>query len=59
MNHPNPRDGICKGDDQDAVQNITSLQQVAGDWWVIRGLNCGGGDYPGGYDGELPGYAMY
>jgi len=46
-----PRDGICKGNDNDAVQSITSLDQVAGDWWVIRGLNCGFGDYPGGYDG--------
>ena len=25
---------------------------VRGDWWVVRGLNCGHGDYPGGYDGK-------
>ena len=24
--------------------------QVRGDWWVLRGLNCGEGDFPGGYD---------
>ena len=47
-----PRDGICKGTNNDAVQSITSLDQVSGDWWVIRGLNCGKGDYPGGYDGK-------
>jgi len=46
-----PRDGICKGEDKDGVQSITSLDQVRGDWWVVRGLNCGYGDYPGGYDG--------
>lgn len=48
---PYPRDGICKGENKDAVQTIKSLVQVEGDWWVIRGLNCGWGDYPGGYDG--------
>ena len=48
-----PRDGICKGEDKDSVQSITSLDQVKGDWWVVRGLNCGYGDYPGGYDGTL------
>ena len=47
-----PRDGICKGEDKDGVQSITSLDQVRGDWWVVRGLNCGHGDYPGGYDGK-------
>jgi len=46
-----PRDGVCKGSDEDAVTSIQSLEQVQGDWWVIRGLNCGWGDYPGGYDG--------
>ena len=46
-----PRDGICLGQDGDVVKTIKSLDQVAGDWWVIRGLNCGYGDYPGGYDG--------
>ena len=50
-----PRDGICKGQDGDSDQSITSLEQVQGDWWVVRGLNCGFGDYPGGYDGEFPG----
>lgn len=46
-----PKDGVCKGTDADALKTITSLEQVFGDWWVIRGLNCGFGDYPGGYDG--------
>ena len=27
------------------------LLKVKGDWWVVRGLNCGqSNDYPGGYD---------
>ena len=28
-----------------------SIFQIKGDWWVIRGLNCGQNDFPGGYDG--------
>ena len=27
------------------------ILQVKGDWWVLWGLNCGEGEYPGGYDG--------
>ena len=30
---------------------IVSSTQIQGDWWVTWGLNCGEGDYPGGYDG--------
>jgi len=47
-----PRDGICHGDDSHGIPNLKSLDQVKGDWWVTRGLNCGqSDDYPGGYDG--------
>jgi len=46
-----PDDGPCIGTDQDALKNITSLEQIEGDWWVIRGVNCGqSAEYPGGYD---------
>lgn len=45
-----PRDGICYGKNEDGVKTLKDLDQVAGDWWVIRGLNCGEGDFPGGYD---------
>ena len=46
-----PRDGICYGEDKDGIQNLKVMDQVKGEWWVVRGLNCGYGDYPGGYDG--------
>jgi len=36
-----PDDGECLATDKDALQNITSLDQVAGDWWVVKGMNCG------------------
>lgn len=36
-----PDDGECLATDSDALQNITSLDQVAGDWWVVKGINCG------------------
>jgi hypothetical protein len=26
------------------------MEDIAGDWWVLRGLNCGETPYPGGYD---------
>jgi hypothetical protein len=31
------------------LKNILSYQ-IAGDWWVIKGVNCGADPYPGGYD---------
>lgn len=36
-----PTDGDCLAQDEDAVQNITDLEQLEGDWWVIKGVNCG------------------
>merc|ERR1711865_1246306 len=30
-----PADGTCLAKDSDAVQNITHLDQLQGDWWVI------------------------
>ena len=34
-----PTDGQCVATDQDAVQTITDLAQIAGEWWVTKGLN--------------------
>ena len=45
-----PDDGICYGQDGDGVKTLNTMDQIKGDWWVIRGLNCGYGDFPGGYD---------
>merc|ERR1719217_1588254 len=60
-----PQDGLCLAKDSDAVQNLTSLSQIKGDWWVVKGVNCGqthkgsdkldptpklSGTYPGAYD---------
>eukprot|EP00929_Paragymnodinium_shiwhaense_P093049 TRINITY_DN5309_c0_g1_i1.p1 TRINITY_DN5309_c0_g1~~TRINITY_DN5309_c0_g1_i1.p1 ORF type:complete len:402 (-),score=89.56 TRINITY_DN5309_c0_g1_i1:302-1435(-) len=36
-----PDDGECLATDADALQNVTSLDQLEGDWWVIKGINCG------------------
>jgi len=36
-----PDDGDCLAQDSDALQNLTSLDQVEGDWWVVKGINCG------------------
>jgi violaxanthin de-epoxidase len=44
-------DGICLPSPEDTVQTIESIDQVAGDWWVVRGVNCGQDDvWRGGYD---------
>ena len=26
------------------------MEDIQGDWWVVRGVNCGESPYPGGYD---------
>ena len=46
-----PEDGACLAGEVDTVQTITQLEMVAGDWWVVRGVNCGQDDlWSGGYD---------
>ena len=47
-----PKDGYCVGSDEaDLDTSLTDLDEVRGDWWVIRGLNCGRDEsFPGGYD---------
>ena len=47
-----PQDGTCVAQETDGVTTITDMDQIQGDWWAIKGLNCGYDDeYPGGYDG--------
>ncbi len=29
---------------------MTDISQVGGDWWVLRGQNCGQEGWPGAYD---------
>jgi len=45
-----PQDGPCIGSNEDAIDTVTKMEDIEGDWWVIRGLNCGSPPYPGGYD---------
>jgi len=46
-----PPDGLCLAGAEDALQDITSLEDVAGEWWVVRGVNCGQDDvWSGAYD---------
>ena len=34
-----------------SIQELTDLpNQVAGDWWVVKGQNCGQDGWPGAYD---------
>jgi hypothetical protein len=34
-----PDDGKCRVKDADGQKNLTTVDDIAGDWWVIRGLN--------------------
>lgn len=45
-----PEDGPCKGSNSDAITSVKTMEDIEGDWWVLRGINCGEGVYPGGYD---------
>ena len=45
-----PEDGPCIGEDKDGLQTVTKMEDIEGDWWVLRGINCGDQPYPGGYD---------
>jgi hypothetical protein len=35
---------------QDGIKSVATMDEIQGDWWVIRGVNCGESPYPGGYD---------
>ena len=44
-------DGLCMATDDQALQTITDIEQVSGDWWVLKGQNCGQDEvWRGGYD---------
>ncbi len=31
-------DGACLATDEAALQNITDLEMIKGDWWVLKGM---------------------
>jgi len=44
-------DGVCLGSASDTTSEITSLDQIQGDWWILKGQNCGQNElWNGGYD---------
>jgi len=44
-------DGICLANDTQTITNLTTLSQIPGKWWIVRGQNCGqNGDWPAGFD---------
>jgi len=48
---PTPPDGKCLAEDSDALFLLTDLETVKGDWWVLKGQNCGQDDvWRGGFD---------
>jgi len=46
-----PPDGICLGDSSNATQEITTFNEIEGDWWILKGQNCAQDDvWIGGVD---------
>merc|ERR1711998_408151 len=43
-------DGKCLANDTQTLQNLTSVAQIPGKWWILRGLNCGQDGWPAGFD---------
>jgi len=44
-------DGICLGDSSDTTNEITTMDSIQGDWWILKGQNCGQDEiWNGGYD---------
>jgi len=41
--------GSCHGRDNDVDPSVSTPDQIVGQWWVIRGLNCGNGASGPGY----------
>ena len=33
--------GICLAQNNQTVKTLTQMDQVAGKWWILKGLNCG------------------
>jgi hypothetical protein len=46
----NETDGKCLATDEETLQNVTQMEQVAGRWWILRGLNCGQPGWPAAFD---------
>lgn len=46
----NVTDGKCLVTDDQTIQNLTDMHQVAGRWWILKGLNCGQPGWPAGFD---------
>ena len=43
--------GVCLATFDDADTSVTQLTQLAGRWWILKGLNCGQDDiWYGGFD---------
>merc|ERR1740123_1996184 len=36
--------------DDQTIRNLTDNAQVAGRWWILKGLNCGQPGWPAGFD---------
>jgi len=45
-----PPDGHCLAGPEDAVAGIEDFETIYGDWWVVKGVNCGQEEWPGAYD---------
>jgi len=43
-------DGKCLANDTQTISNLTTMDQMKGKWWILKGLNCGQKDWPGGFD---------
>ena len=43
-------DGVCLATDNDAIRNLTAIEQIKGKWWILKGLNCGQEGWPAGFD---------
>lgn len=45
-----PPDGQCLAQDNQTIATLTNMSQVAGKWWILKGLNCGQTGWPAGFD---------
>jgi len=45
-----PPDGTCLATDNQTITNLVNMSQVAGKWWIIKGLNCGQEGWPAAFD---------
>lgn len=43
-------DGTCLATSEEAIKNLTDMEQVKGRWWILKGLNCGQDGWPAGFD---------